>query len=414
MRTVACVLVGALTFVGTGAWALYHELTSNISSDYSLDDFRPTPTATPEPAETTDAPPVDPRAGQDLNIVLIGSDSRGGENAAFGDEEGARSDTTILLHIPADRSRVEAISIPRDLLVDIPACQATADGAMSSPKTQAMFNAAFSLGSDGGDVGLGAICTSLTIEQLTGLHIDDYVVVDFVGFERMVDSIGGIPMCIPEPIDDRWADLVLDAGQQTLNGHDALGLARARKTLGDGSDISRIGRQQELLASLVRTVLAKDLVTDSYSLIQFLDAVTSSLTTSKGLGNPIQLAGLAMAVAPVGAGGVTFVTMPFDYAGNRVVANAQSEELWQRLRNDEPVNSAAAQTDGADATTAAAGTGDAGAGATAGDGDATLDGVGDGATGAGAGDQGTDGGAEPTDAPTDPWTVVTGTDGPVC
>lgn len=411
LRALACALAGVVLFTGSGAWALYHELTGNISSDYSLDDFRTPGTAggTGEPdEEATTLEPTDPRAGRPYNIVLIGSDTRGGENAGFGAGlEGARSDTTILVHIPADRSRIEAISIPRDLLTDIPSCQTDADGTMSREQPGAMFNSAFSTGAENDDVGLGAVCTALTIEKMSGIHIDDFAVVDFVGFERMVDTIGGIPICIPERIDSPKANIVLEAGQQTLNGAQALGLARARtgEGTGDGSDISRIGRQQDLLAAVVRQVLAKNLFTDTYSLIQFLDATTSSLTTSQGLSSPIQLAGLAMAVAPVGADGVTFVTMPFDYAGARVVANGYTDQLWERLRNDQPVDSSQPVTPTAEPTQAgtdpAAPTTDASTGA-----DPSA------ATATGPADP------EPTEEPspsaTDPWAVVKGTDESVC
>lgn len=342
LRIVATSLVAVLAFSGTAVAAMYYTLTHNISSDYALEDFRPTPEATEE--ETEGADPTDPMAGQDWNILLIGSDSRDGENGDVSGDgdlfEGARSDTTILLHLPADRSRAEAISIPRDLLTAVPSCVTDADGTTSWAQDSAMFNSAFATGAMNGDVGLGAICTALTVEAMSGLTIDDYAVVDFTGFERMVDTIGGVPMCFPEALQDDLAGLDIAQGDQTLDGVQALALARARKSLGDGSDIQRIDRQQELLAAMVRQVLSLNLVTDSYALIQFLDAVTSSLTTSQGLGNPISLAGLALELAPIGAEGVAFVTLPFDPAGARVVANAQSEELWERLRNDEPLNSA--------------------------------------------------------------------------
>lgn len=394
LRAVAVLVLGVLSFTGAGAYALYQQFTGNISSDYSLDDYRDTTTAEPTDTETT---PTDPKAGQAYNILLIGSDSREGENAEFGDVGGARADTTILVHVSADRTRVEAVSIPRDLLTDIPACQMDADGTMSYGQSNAMFNEAFYTGAMYGDIGLGAVCTSLTVENLTGLTIDDFAVVDFVGFERMVDTIGGVPMCIPEDMQDADSGLDLKAGEQTLNGTQALALARARHLAGtDGSDISRIGRQQELMAAVVRQVLATNPFTDTVTLIKFLDAVTSSLTTSTGLSNPIQLAGLAMSVAPVGADGVTFVTMPFAYAGARVVTTADTEVLWERLRNDEPVNSAAATTTAADP--AATGT----AGAT------------DGATTAPATGDATAPATTPEPAATDPWDVTTGSEEAVC
>lgn len=405
LRLVATVLVGALTFVGGGAFAVYTNFASNVGGGLDIDALR---SDAPQDPEQTAAPEdekaADPRAGQALNILLLGSDSReGDENQAIGggDETGARSDTTLLMHIPADRSRVEAVSIPRDLLTDIPACPRAADdlGDTYASQSDVMFNGAFSKGSSQGDVHMGAYCTLLTVENLTGLTVDEYAVVDFAGFQRMVDAIGGVPMCIPEPIVDPRSDLDLAAGQQTLNGQQALGLARARKIAGsDGSDIQRIDRQQELLAAVARQVLSKNLVTDLRALLSFFDAVTDSLSVSTGLASPMNLAGLATSLGSVGASGITFVTMPFDYAGARVVENDLSEQLWDRLRTDEPIVTPAPPIVADPATEAPP-----------------------------AGEETTDPAAEtpavetpapeetPAETPaTDPWTVVTGTDQAVC
>ncbi|GMA30609.1 LCP family protein [Litorihabitans aurantiacus] len=406
LRLVATVLVGALTFVGGGAFAVYTNFASNVGGGLDLEAMRTEAPVQPDPEDgpTTEAPPTDPRAGQAINIVLIGSDSRDGENLAIGggEEGGARSDTTLLVHVAADRSRVEAVSIPRDLLTAIPACPLDQDNLerTSGRQSSAMFNSAFSTGAAQGDVHLGAYCTALTVEGLTGLTVDEYAVVDFAGFQRMVDTIGGVPMCIPEPIVDPRSDLDLAAGQQTLDGQQALGLARARKIAGsDGSDIQRIDRQQELLAAVVRQVLSKNVVTDIKPLLDFLDAVTDSLSVSSGLANLMNLAGLATSLGSVGAGGVTFVTMPFDYAGARVVENGLSEQLWERLRNDEPIVTPEPEpeppvvADPGAPETPVEGEGDPGAQPPV---EETPD-------------------PEPTETPTqDPWTVVRGTDETIC
>lgn len=402
LRAIACVTAAVVLFTGAGAFALYGELMGNVSKDYAVDDFRtsaPTPSASP--SETESAPP-DPHAGEAYNILLMGTDSRDGDNYDGTDITGARADTTILVHIPADRSRVEAISIPRDTLVDIPSCPMSADGSRTSYEQsweeQTMFNAAFATGAWEGDVGLGALCTLLTVENMTGLTIDDYAVVDFSGFKRMVDAIGGVPMCVPERLYSEEAVIDLQPGFQTLDGTQALGYARLRKGRGDGSDWNRIDHQQELLAAIVRQVMSKNLVTNSYQLIQFLDAVTSSLTVSQGLSNPLQLTGLATAIAPVGAEGVTFVTMPFEEYSenvNRVVQTDVTELMWERLRNDIPINSATPAPDDAGATAPGA----TSPGTTAPD-PAPADPTSDTAT--------------PEPAPSDPWDVKTGLTEPAC
>ena len=336
-RVAAVAGVGVAAFVLSGGALAYSSLQGNITRhDVTelLGGERP----------ATEAPPADPRAGRPLNVLVMGSDVRSGENAQLGgapETEGMRSDTTLLVHISADRSRADIVSIPRDLLVDIPAC-ALSDGSTSQAQPNTMFNAAFDTGGAGGRVEYAAACTIKTVEQMSGVFVDDYVVVDFAGFTRMVDALGGIPMCIPEPVSDRYAGLDLDAGQQVLAGQDALAYARARKNLGDGSDISRISRQQLLLGAMVRTVLSKNLLTDLPALYQFLDAATGSVTAGPTIGRIPNLIGLANSLRTVPAGGVTFVTLPFDWAGARVAPNEDSAALWASIAADERIAPAVA------------------------------------------------------------------------
>lgn len=335
-RFVAVAAIAVTAFVVTGSALAYSALQGNITThDVSeiLGGDRPSASGNG---------PVDPRAGRALNILVMGSDVRSGENAALGgspETAGMRSDTTLVVHVAADRSRADLVSIPRDLLVDIPTCPLP-DGSESSPRSDAMFNSAFATGSQGDQVEYAAACTIRTVEQMTGVYIDDFVVVDFAAFTRMVDALGGIPMCIPEPVSDRYAGLDLDAGYQTLDGTDALAYARARKNIGDGSDISRIGRQQLLLGAMVRQVLSKDLLTDLPSLYQFLDAATASLTTGPTIGQIPTMVGIANSLRSVPADGVSFVTVPFDWSGARVRPNADSAELWAAIAADRPITTA--------------------------------------------------------------------------
>lgn len=338
-RATVLALVGALVFFTTSAGAIYSSLQGNIDQ-HNLSDILG---AVPELA--SEETPGDPLAGQAYNILVLGSDSRDGDNQAIGggDVDGMRADTTLLVHIAADRSRVEVVSIPRDLLVDVPSCPQP-DGTMTTPLYAGSsdygtrFNSAFALGGQTGDVGYAAACAILTVEAMSGVAIQDFVVVDFTGFRGMVDAIGGVPMCIPEALSDVKADLELDAGQQTLNGAQALSFARARYNVGtDGSDLSRIDRQQELLAAMVRQVLSKNLFTDTAALYQFLQAATSSLTTSTGIGSLTTMAGLALSLRSVPAGGVVFTTVPYDGLGNVVVQNAATDQLWELIVADEPI-----------------------------------------------------------------------------
>ncbi|ACQ79427.1 cell envelope-related protein transcriptional attenuator [Beutenbergia cavernae DSM 12333] len=392
LRGLAVAVIGVLAFSGTGAYAVYDALQNNINNGYDLDDILGA-------HEPTDGPstPSDPKAGEAYNILVLGSDSRGGDNAGIGGEfEGMRSDTTLFVHISADRSRVEVVSIPRDLLVDVPACPLP-DGSETYPQDAGTdddgtrFNSAFSLGAQTGDIGFGAACAVLTVQEMTGMRVDDFVVVDFTGFQSMVDSIGGVPMCIPEPMQDPKSDLDLQAGDQTLNGQQALALARARHNVAgsDGSDIGRIDRQQELLAAMVRQVLSKNIITDSGALFSFLNAATASLTTSEGIGSITTMAGLANSLRALPADGVIFTTVPFDWAGNVVTQNDAGAVLWERIASDQPIS-----TPEPDPTT----------GATPSDSPADTGGE-------TAGGEGTD---PTTDESTEPWDVTTGEDEAVC
>ncbi|WP_152191539.1 LCP family protein [Georgenia satyanarayanai] len=329
----------SVALFGTSTFAIaYNDIQTNIDR-HDIDDLlgdRPTQAGQEEPA------PLDPSAGKPINILVLGSDTRAGDvNDEYGTtpEAGQRSDTTMIAHISADRERVEIVSIPRDSLVTIPACR-MADGSWTEPQYETMFNRAFSTGADGGDLGTAAACTIGAVEELTDVYIDDFVVVDFAGFINVIDALGGVPMCIPEAISDPKAKLDLEAGEQVLDGRDALGFARARYTLGDGSDIARIGRQQELVGAIAREALSKNLLTDLPKLYRFLDAATSTLTTGTELGSIPTMAGLAYSLRGINLENIVFETMPFEWAGNRVRPAAEAEELWEALRTDEPIEGA--------------------------------------------------------------------------
>ncbi|TRW45856.1 LytR family transcriptional regulator [Georgenia yuyongxinii] len=330
--------IGALAaalFLGTGGALAYNEIQGNVSR-HDITDL-----LGDRPSGAAEAIPLDQKAGHAINLLIMGSDIREGASdvdgaGAAGAVEGMRSDTTMIAHISADRSRVEIVSIPRDTLVDIPAC-IMPNGTETAAHSDAMFNSAFAIGGQTGDVGAAAACTIRTVENLTGILIDDFVVVDFAGFINVVDALGGVPMYVPEAVNDPAAGLTLEAGCQVLGGKDALGFARARKSLGDGSDISRIGRQQELVAAIAREALGKNLLTDLPALYKFLDATTSTLTTGQYIGGLTTMAGLASSLRGLDAGGISFTTMPFDWAGARVVPSAAAEDLWDTLVADLPM-----------------------------------------------------------------------------
>ncbi|WP_374196319.1 LCP family protein [Streptomyces sp. ISL-10] len=312
--------VVVLAAAGAGWW-LYRKLDGNITTDTSAaaelrayERERPT-------ALVTDA----------QNILLLGSDTREGEgNDTYGkDENGSqRSDTTILLHIAADRQSATAMSIPRDLMVTIPSCR-KADGTRTREKI-AQFNWAYQFG--------GAACTIRTVEKFTGIRVDHHMVIDFRGFKDMVDAVDGVEICLTQPIDDKAARLRLPAGRQTLHGEEALGFVRARKTLGNGSDTERMERQQQFLGALVKKVQSNGVLLNPTRLYPVLDAATKSITTDAGLDSLKDLYDLTRSIRNVPTEKVQFLTVPrqpYHLNPNRdELVEPEAGELFERLRED--------------------------------------------------------------------------------
>ncbi len=301
-----------------------------------------------------EAEPTDFAAGEPINILLIGSDERNGENGDIGGRvaEGMRSDTTMIMHISGDRTRIDVVSIPRDLRVRIADCQMF-DGTTLTGWT-AKFNTAFSLGGSNGDRAEAAACTMRTVTDFTGIDFNNhYVVVDFSGFQNMIDSLDGVPMCIPTDMYSTKAKLDLEAGAQVLDGETALAYARARTGtgLGDGTDLMRIDRQHELLTNTARKALGLNMLTDVQQLTDFVRSGAESLTLDPQLGSIGNLAGLAWHLRDFDTDNLTFTTVPWAYAGDAsgdvVMLEAEAQEMFARLVADVPLEDADAdeQTD---------------------------------------------------------------------
>ncbi|MGR8010189.1 LCP family glycopolymer transferase [Streptomyces hypolithicus] len=312
-----------LVAAGVGWW-LYKRLDGNITTDTTAaaeleayEKERPTPIA------------VDAQ-----NILLIGSDTRSGKgNAKYGRDKGTqRSDTTILLHLAADRKSATAVSLPRDLMVDIPSCLGR-DGKRTR-KQFTQFNSAYELG--------GTACTIRTVEGLTGIRLNHHMVVDFAGFKGMVDAVNGVEICLEEPVDDKQAKLKLDAGLQKLNGEQALGYVRARKSIGDGSDTERMERQQQFLGALVNKVQSNGVLLNPTRLYPVLDAATKSLTTDPGLDSLKDLYNLVRGMRNVPTDQVQFLTVPrqpySDDPNRDELVEPAAGKLFKQLREDAPVS----------------------------------------------------------------------------
>ncbi len=286
--------------------------------------------------------PQDNFANRDLNVMVIGSDHRAqkdyDENGRL--VTGMRSDTTMVAHISADRTRVEVMSIPRDLMVKRPACLRADGKTEPASPGYVQFNSIFALLGQEEDVAAATACTMKTVEQLTGIFLDEFVVVDFDGFENMVAALGGVPICLDEKMKDSKGAIDLPAGCHTLNPQQALGFARARYGVGDGSDISRIGRQQKLVGAMMKEAKSRNMLTDLPSLYAFLKAGMKSLTTSENFGNAKNLGGLAFSLAKVKPENIRFYTLPFgEYAPDRarVAVADNATDMFDALRLDKRV-----------------------------------------------------------------------------
>ncbi|WP_406411200.1 LCP family protein [Streptomyces halstedii] len=314
-----------VVLVAAGAgWWVYRKLDGNITTDTSAaaelkayEKERPTPVA----------------QGDAQNILLIGSDSRSGENRKYGRDDGGsqRSDTTILLHLAADRKSATAVSLPRDLMARIPSCH-KGDGT-STGERFAQFNSAFETG--------GTACTIRTVEKMTGVRIDHHMVIDFNGFKDMVDAVDGVEVCLKEPVDDKDAHLTLPAGRQKLDGEQALGYVRARKSIGNGSDTERMDRQQKFLGALVNKMQSNGVLLNPARLYPVLDAATKSLTTDAGLDSLKDLYDLVRGMRNVPTDQVQFLTVPrqaYHADANRdELVQPDADQLFEKLRKDELV-----------------------------------------------------------------------------
>ncbi len=313
---------------GAGAW-VYQHLDSNIHGvDIGVDGKRP----------------VNLSPGS-KNILVVGSDSRAGANAKYGKGlTTMQSDTLMVLHIAANHKWATAVSFPRDSWVQIPAC--TRGNGSKSSVHHFKINEAFSIGGDTGSVTKAAACTIKTVEKNTGLRIDHFTSIDFQGFKGMVNALGGIEVCPKHAIHDKKAHLDMDAGCQNVQDEKALGYVRTRYSVGDGSDLGRIGRQQEFMKALAAKAQSK--LTSPGDLYDFLDSATKSLTTDNDLAGLKPLYDLASTVKDIPSDRLTFVTVPNYYReadvptdhANVIWQYPQAGELFSDLAHDREIGAA--------------------------------------------------------------------------
>lgn len=313
MRVITASLAALGLLTGVGVALVYDHWNGNLNVE-DIDAL-----VTDRPAKLVE--------GQ-VNILVMGDDTRSGRGNRIDGEGGGGSDTTIMFHLSADREFAYGISIPRDTLVDRPECRKP-DGSVVPAKASAIWNEAYAVG--------GPSCTVQQFEQLSGILIDKYVVVDFNGFKDMVDALDGVEVCIPEDIVDEEAGITLEAGTREIRGDEALSYVRVRKGVagGDGTDPQRIKRQQAFMASMISEALRADMLARPDRLVGFINAATRSLTTN--FENVAQMADLARSFNGIGLDNISFVTTPWVYSTTqegRVEWTPEVDELWRLARTD--------------------------------------------------------------------------------
>lgn len=320
-----------LMLVGTGILWTYLRSTDNAFAQIAALDLDSTDVINPE------------QQYGDETYLIVGTDTRIGASGQVGagtvaDAEGARSDTVILVNIPADRSRVVAVSFPRDLDIERPVCNAwDPETGNYGTETYAAaegdkLNAAYALG--------GPKCLVKVIQKLSGMRVSHFVGIDFAGFEQMVDKVGGVEVCTTEPlIDSELGPVLPQAGRQTISGQTALNYVRARYVEAEGTgDYGRIKRQQLFLSALLRQALSSDVLLDPTKLNGFIDAFTANTFVENVRAQ--DLLSLGQSLQGVEAGAVTFLTVPTEGTndwGNEIPRLDDIDAIFKAIIEDLPL-----------------------------------------------------------------------------
>jgi LCP family protein required for cell wall assembly len=332
---------------------------------FKIVDLRDNITTTPLNLGT-DGPglPVD-LSRDPVQILVLGTDTRDGTDGKYGSNDSSagwgKSDVMMLVNLSADRKRVTVVSLPRDLLTSIPSCTDPETGQVYPEQQSAQLNAALSYGGPG--------CTVAAVNEMTGLQIDHFMMADFNAVKELSTVIGGVDVCVNEPINDSYSKLKLPAGVSSVQGEQALAFLRTRHSFGDGGDRGRIRAQQSFLASMARKIQSEGTFTNVPRLYAIAEAVVSNLTVDEGLAEIPRLLALADRIKAVDLSKVAFVSLPTQASpvdGNRLVLEEKpAHELFRILRGDGDVTAPEVNTAGsseAKSTDKAGSSSDAGAG----------------------------------------------------
>jgi LCP family protein required for cell wall assembly len=250
------------------------------------------------------------RKDEAFNILLIGTDKRTGKgNESYGDRENTtgHADTTLLLHVAKDRTNATVLSIPRDMKVNIPDCDTKqADGSFTTIPGAEFERFGYSLGVSGRDAG----CTMRTVQELTGIKPDHFMMADFNAIKTLTTAVDGVEVCVEKPVNDEKSGLVLPEGTSKIEGEQALAFVRTRHAWGNQGDLDRIKVQQQFLASLMRKMSSGDTLTSPTKLVKLAEAATEALTVDKAIGKVGTLKDIALEMKKVPPKNISFTTVP--------------------------------------------------------------------------------------------------------
>ena len=276
-----------------------------------------------------------PKLNNAENILLIGSDTRlnqGGIGGNAAITPGSRSDTLMLLHISPGNHDVTVISIPRETMVPVISCPAVdgTTGQQAEPGDEELINAALDFG--------GPVCTWKTFESVTGIHIDHFIELDFTGFEKIINDLHGVEVCLPFAVDDPASGLNLSKGRHHIYGPQALAFWRTREDLGTGSDLERIERDQFLMVSLLHGIENSGLLHSPSKILNVVRDASDAMTTDQGLDqNTILEIGDTM--RGISTSQVQFITAPNipdpDNDNNVVFEQPEANQLFNAIQHDD-------------------------------------------------------------------------------
>jgi LCP family protein required for cell wall assembly len=318
VAAVSSVLLVATGIIGFNLWQLNQALRS---SAIEVTDTQGEPYEPPTFAEIDGA----------LNILVIGSDDREGQGSSYGDSDRVLADVIILVHVAESRENAVAISFPRDLLVPAPDC--VPEGTFLPYGDLVQINHTLDYG--------GPNCVLQAVQQVTELEIPHLGVIDFRGVIMMSRALGGVEVCVAEPINDPYTDTYLDAGTHTLEGKEALQFLRTRYGVGDGSDLSRISNQQVFLTSMIRKIKDENVLTNPVRLYSLATAAAENMQLSEALTDLDTMVAMARTLNDVDLGSISFVSLPIvvledEFFGRVGIDQEKTDELFGLISSGTP------------------------------------------------------------------------------